>query len=246
MSRLKFARKHGAEPHNPSNAWSYINHGDRLVLFGAWTGLEEGERQLIFAKKWAIKSDGKRSASYRPSLRHLEHVIEDGYDLYTFRQYPDPAKLSSGPRKVKRFDPVLEKRYLAIFGDEYFALKSPTAGDPNEFLEPTDYEEGRKFSVTLNQYERNPFARAACLAHFGYSCRVCKTDFKRVYGELGTNYIHVHHLIPVSSRGTTYKVNPKTDLIPVCPNCHAMLHKENPPLKPEKLRAIVETERAKQ
>ena len=37
-------------------------------------------------------------------------------------------------------------------------------------------------------------------------------------------YIHVHHLYPLSEAGEEHEVDPATDLRPVCPNCHAVLH----------------------
>ena len=50
-------------------------------------------------------------------------------------------------------------------------------------------------------------------------------DFEETYGELGRGFIHVHHLVPISSIGKTYQIDPINDLAPVCPNCHAMLHR---------------------
>jgi len=44
------------------------------------------------------------------------------------------------------------------------------------------------------------------------------------YGGIADGYIHVHHIVPIASVGKQYKLNPLTDLVPVCPNCHAMLH----------------------
>ena len=42
---------------------------------------------------------------------------------------------------------------------------------------------------------------------------------------LGKGFIHVHHIVPIHTIGKGYKVDPSTDLVPVCPNCHAMLHR---------------------
>ncbi|PCP15512.1 HNH endonuclease, partial [Klebsiella pneumoniae] len=47
----------------------------------------------------------------------------------------------------------------------------------------------------------------------------------------------IHHLIPLSGIKQDYRLNPETDLIPVCPNCHAMLHRRDPPFTPEELKA---------
>lgn len=90
--------------------------------------------------------------------------------------------------------------------------------------------EGSTIQVTVNCYERSHAARQACLNHYGYSCVVCGFSFAEVYGELGHEYIHVHHLVPLAEIGEAYVVDPVADLRPVCPNCHAMLHRETPAL----------------
>lgn len=100
--------------------------------------------------------------------------------------------------------------------------------DPHEIEEEiVDYIfEGAKQQVTVNRYERNPIARQQCVDLHGYNCFVCEMNFEKTYGEIGKEFIHVHHLVPLHEINQEYVVNPATDLIPVCPNCHAMLHKK--------------------
>lgn len=113
----------------------------------------------------------------------------------------------------------------------------------NPFSETTDtkqtYLEGAATQVTQTRYERNVFARNKCLKHYGYSCSVCDFNFEIFYGSLGYKFIHVHHLTQVATRKQEYKVDPIQDLRPVCPNCHSMLHKQNPPLTIQELKAII-------
>lgn len=90
--------------------------------------------------------------------------------------------------------------------------------------EATEHVEGAVKQVLVNAYERNPKARAACIAAHGTSCVVCGFSFERTYGAIGKGYIHVHHLIPLSQISHEYVVDAVKDLRPVCPNCHAMLH----------------------
>jgi len=96
--------------------------------------------------------------------------------------------------------------------------------------------EGAAMQVTVNAYERNPEARRRCIAHYGCRCFVCGFDFAARYGDLGEGFIEVHHLVPLFEIQTEYKVDPIRDLRPLCPNCHAMIHRERPPLDPEELR----------
>ena len=99
-----------------------------------------------------------------------------------------------------------------------------------------NFMEGVKREVAVNAYERNPKARRRCLEHYGYKCCVCEISFEEVYGEIGKNFIHVHHLIQVAKAGRK-RINPISELRPVCPNCHAMLHRADPPLDPKELTA---------
>jgi 5-methylcytosine-specific restriction protein A len=105
-----------------------------------------------------------------------------------------------------------------------------------EAASKTIFIEGKPRLITSKTYERNPGARAACLAHHGYQCRVCGFDFEAMYGEIGKGFIHVHHLKPIAEINGAYQVQPITDLVPVCPNCHAMLHSQYPPLTIEELK----------
>lgn len=76
-------------------------------------------------------------------------------------------------------------------------------------------------------FERSSIARQRCIEANGTTCVVCGFNFEEKYGYIGKGFIHVHHIIPLNEIGSSYKVNYKKDLIPVCPNCHAMLHRKN-------------------
>ena len=113
-----------------------------------------------------------------------------------------------------------------------------------EKTEGKEFLEGGVNQVLVNKYERNPVNRQLCLMANGYVCKICGFDFEKVYGDLGHQFIHVHHIEKISSHDEQYYINPEKDLIPVCPNCHAMLHRADPPLLPEELVAIIENARA--
>lgn len=107
------------------------------------------------------------------------------------------------------------------------------------------YKEGAEQRILSKRYERNKLNRELCLLNKGYKCSICGFDFEESYGTIGRHFIHVHHVIPVSQIGADYIIDPIKDLIPVCPNCHAMLHRKDPPYLPEELKKIVKTERDK-
>lgn len=93
---------------------------------------------------------------------------------------------------------------------------------PDEF-----YIEGAQKQILTNRYERNPKARARCIAAHGSACAVCGFDFGLVFGEEFSEKIEVHHKKPISEIGESYVVDPVNDLVPVCPNCHMMLHSKS-------------------
>ena len=117
----------------------------------------------------------------------------------------------------------------------------PENNYPGDMDDAQTYSEGAVRTVTVNAYERDPKAREACIAKHGYRCAVCRMSFSEVYGEIGERFIHVHHKKPLAARRKEYEVNPRMDLIPVCPNCHAMLHSQEPPLGIDQLTEIVES-----
>lgn len=84
--------------------------------------------------------------------------------------------------------------------------------------------EGEEEYVISHRYERDPKARAACIAAHGTTCAVCGMDFAKEYGPSFAGKIEVHHIVPLSEIGEDYVVDPVKDLVPVCPNCHTALH----------------------
>lgn len=108
-----------------------------------------------------------------------------------------------------------------------------------EYEVSDDLREGTMLKVNVNRYERSRKARKACLDHYGYKCMVCEFDFEKVYGELGKGIIEVHHKKALSEIKEDYKVDPINDLVPICSNCHTVIHSKNPNLTTEELREVI-------
>jgi len=106
--------------------------------------------------------------------------------------------------------------------------------------EVTTPEFGKKVSMIVNKWERDPSKRRECLEHYGYDCQICGFSFEKIYGEIGKEFIHVHHIEPLYEVGGENKnLDPVKDLLPVCPNCHEMIHRSKVSLKPEELKKIL-------
>ena len=101
------------------------------------------------------------------------------------------------------------------------------------------HTEGGARNRIVTLYERNPKARIDCIRHHGTICSVCGLSFEDQYGMIGKGFINVHHIKPISEIKREYIIDPIKDLRPVCPNCHAMLHRRIPAYSIDELKTIL-------
>lgn len=193
--------------------------------------------------------------AYDEGVRHqfsesrLYDVVFEG------RSYPPKAIVGIAASNMtgvefspEDFSGGIKSKCVKLLTDQGFQIVEKNLGNeqpaisifPDELPLQSIFTEGTATQVTVNRYERDRKARQAALAWHGCLCKVCGIDMMRVYGEIAKGFIHIHHLIPLSDIKDNYSLDPKKDLIPVCPNCHAMLHRRNPPFSPEELKSIIE------
>jgi len=143
----------------------------------------------------------------------------------------------SKPVKIKDFERQLLSKKILRRGDNWYATETETNFLPEEVQDfDNEYLKSTKSTITVHSYERNSEAREKCIKHFGCFCAVCGFGFEKNYGILGVNYIDVHHLIPLNQIKNEYSVDPIKDLVPVCPNCHAMIHRGRKSISIEELK----------
>lgn len=132
---------------------------------------------------------------------------------------------------------TLESNWFNFIKENNYIGSSFMSNDVTTQIEES-YKEGKLKETTQTRYERNPKARAVCLEHYGYSCQICDFNFEETFGEIGKGFIHVHHINPISEICKEYKIEPIKDLIPVCPNCHSMIHSKRPAFGVDDIRNI--------
>lgn len=240
MNRKQFIKSHGASCANWNWSWSFVNHDKKFVIFGVWDYRESEESILMLEESWQISDKGRKQPGYAQAMEHLKLIEEDGYQLRIFiliHSDENKDKNGKGPAKMAGFIRNLHSRALEKRGTAWFAIHKKVECDlAEEIVDPKSYVEGASTIISVNSYERNSIARSKCIDHFGYKCCVCAFDFYDVYGDLGKEFIHVHHVKPLSEIRAEYIVDPIQDLRPVCPNCHAMLHKKQPVLTIDELK----------
>lgn len=102
-----------------------------------------------------------------------------------------------------------------------------------EFVEEIDkiyssetcFKEGRLIEYYAKKYERDARARKIALEIHGFDCKSCGFNYEKKYGKLGYGFIEIHHIKPLYLNHKEMEVNPKKDLLPVCANCHRMIHR---------------------
>lgn len=174
------------------------------------------DKEITYDKKfWLDEEKYKKSKEYDYTrIRLLYEIDTPELSLSKLRNYGLKGNIQ-GSMKLKG---ELHDYIMSFF--EHGLTKGYYPEEVSEGL-----EEGKRKTINVNVYERNPLARKQCMNFYGVHCQICNFNFEEKYGEVGKNFIHVHHIVPLHQIQGDYKVDPIKDLIPVCPNCHAMLHR---------------------
>lgn len=176
-----------------------------------------------------------------------------------FLEYKPLEKQVSGVRELIYSNSHSAVRILTQLGIKVFVNDlSPTAAETfksaienglliydtkleteEDSLEEAVYAEGKRIDYKVVRFERSPKARKAAIQIHGLICKACDFDFLNCYGELGKDFIEVHHKHPLAFNSES-ATNPYTDLTVLCSNCHKMIHRGNNCLPVEELREIIE------
>jgi hypothetical protein len=247
----------------PTRGWSLLEAATACIY---WCIVHKGWRDgtdLGITKKAAKEQlhDGPLSnrpiGAIEPKVMNVtsaaQKLLSSGTQIFHSGRYKKRNTGEDlGPMVCKGFAPADNYQDILNFilpkALEHFGLvERKTESSKLYFIDPahdevreSDHHEGQKVRYLGIRYERDHKARKACLDHWGFSCQVCDMNFSHVYGEIGDRFIHVHHLNPISETGNTI-TDPVSDLRPVCPNCHSMLHQKNPPFGIAELKELMKT-----
>lgn len=214
-----------------------IEVGDRIFLIRLGV-LPKG----IMASGWVLKSpffdthwDEEKARSGINALYvecEWERILNPMIDL------PIPfSKLQTGKLKSVYWSarasgieiPILPAEELEMVWANHLGNSSLNTLSSDEELVAI---EGEKRVALVRHRKREHKLRAAKIAQFQQQntgrlfCEVggCGFNFEKVYGNLGKDFAHVHHLKPLSDRESPSATS-LDDLAVVCANCHAMIHR---------------------
>jgi 5-methylcytosine-specific restriction enzyme A len=183
--------------------------------------------------------DGQGDARSHLAWQSVQKLLEPGHRVHVFWHTSNEAPFEyAGMAAAAEIADTSPVEILWIF-EATQAQPEPPIQSPEQ-VPRGEYREGAVRQVLVNAYERDRAARQACITHYGLTCVVCGLRFEERYGALRAGFIHIHHVVPLSEVGAGYELDPIKDLRPVCPNCHAMLHRQRPPVSIEALRGAIQ------
>ncbi len=177
---------------------------------------EESENNLEF---WRNENDFYSAKEQNRYCRFVLNGEFDGAELDL------KTLLTKGLTQAPQ-GPITVTEELSNYIESFFNTGESKISFIDEVESHMEFTEGSTSLVTISSRQRNRNARDKCIELMGTVCFVCGFDFEKKYGSMGKGFIHIHHKTPISQRTGNYKIAIESDLVPVCPNCHAMLHKE--------------------
>ncbi|MGB7606441.1 MAG: EVE domain-containing protein [Lutisporaceae bacterium] len=205
--------------------------------------LKQGEKRKVIVgyqnKEFEFKIECENSDLERTRLfwkSDFADIINNKYAIY-LTSYKQSQKIDSFP----------SIRFKKICNDKYnIEFINPNEVERDVESEETEwsgtYKEGKLKSYYGKRYERDPRNRQRAIEIHGTVCCACGFDFQKVYGNRGAGYVEIHHVNQLSDNDGEIEINPKTDLVPVCSNCHRIIHRERENvLSIEELKAILVT-----
>jgi len=225
---------------------AFIHHGTHIPLdvLSYWGGrhLDIGDSRPVemhmaghsFAMKLTREHMGRTRLFW---LSDFSAIIRNRFsDVYT--------ALVDGQQPVLfpilRFDKIDDDHYTLELIDEKEITRDATLDEEDQQDSIVNTRDGRVIHYNSKRYERDPGNRRRAIAIHGTTCFGCGFNFGRTYGELGDGFIEIHHILPLSFAGEAIIVDPKNDLVPLCPNCHRMIHRRRDQvLRLDDLRAMI-------
>lgn len=229
MNRKQFIQSKKATCANWNWSWSFVNHEERIVIFGAWDYHAAPNSYRILHDDWEFSAKGRRQPGYSQAIEHVKLVRDEGYALMTFTMYSAvdrDADDDGAPEreKIGSIDEYLTLRTLKQVGKQYFAVElssmaAPDADDTIDDLSGADYshlgtDAPERFRVEQSHVRRDPAVRKKVVERAKNGCERSGCDDKRKY----PGFLDVHHILGIEASDRVWTC------VALCPNCHRESH----------------------
>lgn len=237
------------------NSCTLLSPGSQIIYYKGTIKNKEFSSARLTDKPhyFGIATLGKVFPDRESSKRDLFAVIE-AYQPFTepvlakngdeyLEVIPDSRKPNYWRDGVRAIDQPIYEKILGSLNERN--ITAPESSSASQIADDDTYSsesgsEGEKKSKFITYYERNPKLRRQAIAIHGCNCAACGFNFGEFYGEYAEGFIHVHHVKPVAELGGSAMINPETDLIPLCANCHSVVHrKKSNTLSTDELKQLI-------
>lgn len=157
MSRKTFMASHGATNRNDRYGWAFVNHEDKVVIFGAWDVNTEPDKALILSMDWERNELGRKQNAFGESMEYIKLVEKEGYSLKTFpiildEEYDD--NLGTGRARIKDYVEELSEMSLGIIDGGYYAVGNHNVKHAKKALANVARDVSDIFDSTIEKTER--------------------------------------------------------------------------------------------
>ncbi len=231
----------GAEFKN-ARAWSFVNHDEKFIIFGAWEDLIDSNDQLILHEKWATGQGTRKLGSYTTAINHIELIENQGYSLKTFIQKRIEVVGPNETSKLKyvRPDTVSDMQLKIEHGKTHISWHAVDGGNPSKQqtnasapsnnkdmytkdelpdIDPEDRKviEGEFIERKVMVRRRNKTKATERKQEDNYTCQACGFNYDKAI-------VECHHLRPMAHNKSSNITVELKDLITLCPTCHKLAH----------------------
>jgi hypothetical protein len=225
---------------NKNDIYGEFEIGDVVLFVHSLEGGKGRVNLENFSKGRTIRKLVKVVVTEKAYEEHLNIWSDDTYPYrFNFKiiSEEENVEISRKTHKIPLLDGI---RRASIAGNNLAKFNFPAqvvsleqieddleAMSDSESDEMVSGSEGKgRFYVGFSR-ERDPKLVQMAIKIHGLHCFVCNFNFEEYYGDWGKGYIEVHHLKQISDYDEEgEETDPATDLVPLCSNCHRMIHRK--------------------
>lgn len=231
------------------------NDGNKRRIIGFYVGATIFKEPYVNTNPKRIVIANNTFAKYNIKVKSENvYLFEEEQERKYFLPYSKKDGYGYGQSNIWYSNNPKDQKFKYEIIDLLENIINENASEIDAFDERKFYEGDIKTTIkNVNTIKRNSLARKKCLEHYfpenkRYKCVLCKFDFEEYYGELGKNYIEVHHIeshTELSKTKGEHEIDPINDLIPICSNCHSVIHRKKSPIPIEELKLIIKNRKIK-
>lgn len=211
-------------------------------------GVQNIEEEQVLPKEEPAKKENKK-LSNGDDLDAFDRLFASimGESLVPKQEEKSEAEVQKVNCEEVNKQNVIEEEVAPVIKQDLPVQQEQVVSVENSILNQKD--ENRKEEPMLTPQEESSIngdkpedyktrLKRECLEYYGAICDICGFDFGYTYGEAYEQCIEVHN-IHQDGEEISEQTNAVQDLIPICCNCHHVIHSQTPPIPVEKMRKMV-------